>query len=196
MEEYKESVLGNEALTYLNERLGCVRTLTELVRSRIRLETGRIRTYMPASMTAESLRSFESGSGGVADSQGTEWYASAGTAFLHETCDGALVLMYHGAEASDPWIAKAKDSLSGYLAAHGNELFQIVQDRHASEDAVSMAIRQAFDPWISLGIMTRFPAPIPQELSFADLTSLVDGIEKLAVTAYDWEGWLIWDRGR
>ena len=187
--------LGDEARAYLLDVLANGRTLASHVASAIRVRTGRVYTYAPAHVPDSDLRQFEIG-GKTTMGNTMPWYVDLVRTYLRQGGKRLCVLEDICSSQGDPWLSTSAASAIGHLRTYQDEVYRVLAPEDAHPEVVEACIVAAASASYASGFMTVAPSdwdPTGTTLGDSQLQALAHGVRKVAVGAYDLEGWLIWE---
>lgn len=215
---YRQISLGSEALAYLRRQLSQGNTLAHCLLQRKDLAQGKMTTYLPRYVDAETARyQFKEGilrepsprhhrrilslDGSVS----TLVPKGSMETYLIRTLKQTLsnreesCCLFENVEvrAGDPWLSST-DALLPVAWKYGSEVYFMFTKKTATIHVIRHAIRVANACWYFLGIVAAQPKRrLPNgthELTKARLKELAQQTERIIVGAYDGEGYLIWKR--
>jgi hypothetical protein len=195
MSQYVVRELGDAAPAYLLDVLANSRTLAKQVASAIQGRTGRVYTYMPADVSHSELGEFETG-GRAAMGNTLPWYVDLVGAYLRQERHRLCVLEDICSSPGDPWLCRSAVSAVGHIRIYQDEVYRVLAPEDADAEVVQAAIVAAASASFASGFMTAAPSgwdPASPTFSQPDLASLAQNVCKVAVGAYDLEGWIVWE---
>ena len=189
----EERELGPEAIVYIRSCLSQGDTLAEHL-LRLPLEEGRITAWLPAAVSNEVSRRFDTG-GVIAPGSGAE---SIVTTFIstYLSKPGKRYGVFETfATSGDHSIAHPEVS----FFIHETEVYYFLTSRDLDPEKITKTVRSARQfPFI--GVLTSVPQGEPDvqpncKVGMNVLEKLVSGTEYILISAYDGEGELIWRKG-
>jgi hypothetical protein len=113
--------------------------------------------------------------------------------YLEAGEERVCVFENHLGRLTDPWLLQAESRVL-FL---GEEVYHVVSAEVVDLDSIKAAINEAEDVTLLIGVLSVWPqgsrlSPERREISDEDLRVLAEGAEKIIVSAYDGEGYLIW----
>jgi hypothetical protein len=162
------------------------------VASAIEGRAGRIYTYLLADVPDSELGDFETG--GKADMDVTvPWYAGIVGAHLRQGRNRLCVLEDTCVSPSDPGF---EDEDMRHLRIYQAEVYRVLSPDDRDPGVVQDVIRTAASSQTAPGFMTVAPSdwdPAGTTLGDSQMEALARGVRKVAVGAYDLEGWIVWE---
>ena len=220
MSTFREIHLGREAIQFIRDCLeeGGM-TLGRGLLLHCDLEKGRVLTYLPTTVSEDETRQFKFGGKveeiplGPADN----FVAEAGTRWVRvptEDTDNHLVrtiqaylrgeggrwCIFEDAVSSPsfPYIRRRRD---GRIRVLGSEVYYLIGKSDAEDEArILKTVRNAQSGWRFACAMSSVPERVHfleggRSLKRDEVRVLAERAEKIAVGAYDGEGYLIWSKG-
>ena len=197
------------AFAHINDKLANGRTLSRLLLKAIQHKVGKYTYLSPKQLTSVECLQFELGHTvapsaprairvgnitGVASSK-VNTQKELAEHIRQWLIDPAhfVLLQNFLAESSDNWLLRAKSQ----ICVCGTEVYYSLLHSDRSNDTISAAIREAEDGHNFVGMVGCIPDGSPihisvQQLSLTDLERIASSAECIFVSAYDGEGYLIW----
>lgn len=215
MSVLKEVKLGNEGRDFIRKRLAKGKTLSRFLLQYCDLRNGEVVTYLPGDISDEEARRFSTG-GKLRVPQGSteRVLASDGTWLTIErklNTDTHLagiirdflgknqpLCLFEDAKSrpTDPGIQRE----DGRIKILDDEVYFALGKRDAvNEEKIARTIKDAYSIWHFLCVMSSLPEKVllsvrGRSLTEDDVKALAEGAERIAVGAYDGEGYLVWDK--
>jgi hypothetical protein len=218
MDKMVEFDLGIKGVEFLKERIKSGgHTLARRAMAAIDFDAGRVTTFLPSHVSLGRARNFEVGGGLFPDPPESEWRYTTDTGgkkwvikpkpdtdrqlvapirdFLRTNGDGMVVLENFNARPDDPWLQK----VSSRLIVFGSDVYHVLLPIDTVEDRIMSFLREAHSAWIFIGVMTLLPGKTDSLLDKKHFTSdelsiMGEKAQKIFVSAYDGEGYVIWSR--
>ena len=209
----KEIQFGPEAVRYIEGRLALGKTLAGYLLQHTELSSGQVVTFLPSDVSYESARQFEYGGKLPALSgsekyftakDGTIWRMSptpnsdfylAGIIKAHLNMGEGRICIFEDANArsGDPFLL----SCPVQYATFNEEVYYFLTGKGLNDIKIKDTVRYAAS-WLFICAMTVIPQGFidseNQVFTSEQLTELAKKAEKIAVGAYDGEGYLIWSK--
>ena len=190
--------IAKRALDYVIQQLDYGFTLDELLRKRLELRKGRVYTPLEPDKEGHLLDGFDCVPSYDEDDRLDELVDQMDLfrQYLRKGGGRMVVLESVGAPPSEPWVSRFVPT----IMTHGEEIYHFMFEEDVDRADLEQVLQDASAPCLEIGALTRLPPMADfsherREISLAELTMLADNTEKLYVSAYDGEGYLIWDRG-
>jgi len=193
MERVHEIKVGKEAVAYVRQRLNEGHTLAQKVLSLLDFASGCARACVPEAETCVGFTDFEHGGVWPNGRKALEWYIDIIQEYLSGAGERMCVLENWPARSSDPCFT----SFESPTVTFGEEVYHVLWAEESDRGKIEKAILEAASAWVSLGFMTSSPPgwdPRSRRFSSQELEHLAAKTEKVAIDAYDREGWLIWGK--
>ncbi|TEB15729.1 hypothetical protein Psfp_01960 [Pelotomaculum sp. FP] len=203
MKKYKEVTLGSEAVVYIKDILKYGNTISKYLLQSYDFEKGKVVTYLPYDINNEDARHFKVG-GKIKSPAEYENSFPIPIAYLMNS----IKLFLKGGESrlcifedvtskpKDPRISSKDDRIYIY----GDEIYYALFGEDAeNNEKIHDTIWDSDSHWHFVCIMTSlskksFYLRNNKNLNANELKMLVEGTERVAIGAYDGEGYLIWTR--
>jgi hypothetical protein len=212
MKYLNQQVEREAALVYMRDQLAAGKTLSRLLLQYVQLRDGTFGCLTPAPLDPVQTIEFEMGHtldeqashrlmigeiGGTASPKPrTDHLLAEFVRTLLTDPHHVLFLQNSLAEATDPWLKGAKSRVLFYQ----NEVYHTLFDSDGMPTNIMNAIREAenetnFSGAVALqpGDATRLTSRT-ESISLAELETLARSAECIFVSAYDGEGYLVWER--
>jgi hypothetical protein len=221
MTEYSERTVGAEAIDYIRERLSNGKTLARHLLETLDLECGSVITCLPPNVSDQEALQFESGaklprpdratSRYYTDEQGRTsrlepipntdpWLVSLVQDFLSQSASRVCILEEFSFRPSDPLWSKEEARRQAARFVDDEVYYVLLSDD--SHRRVEQTVRWSGGAWpgllAAMTSMTTYEAISSdhRDMSPAQLKTLAERTERLAVGAYDGESYLIWSKAR
>lgn len=190
MSEYKEIVVGSDALRYVAEQLAGGRSLSREIASLLDISAGTVRTFVPVQV--QEITHYHLIEGGFMDRhKNMDWLIDAIRGFLATGEGTGCVWEDPEMESHDPCVA----SCTFPLMFFGDDVYHLLAGYQSDRNKIESAIREATSSWRSLGVMTTVPTDLGGKvLSCENLRALAVNAQKIVLGAFDGEGYLIWEK--
>lgn len=206
--------LGSEAVDYIESCLQDGNTLSRSLLHTHDLRVGKVRTFLPESVSYKAANEFTLGGKlptpdpethkVFTGDDGFKWIAvpvptaDAETIaiirnFLEAEQNHACILENAVAGASDPWLC----SITTRALTYGSEVYHLItHDDIDDPNNIVNTIKDAMS-WRLIGALTSAPhtillAPRLSAISEGELKTIAERATSIVVSAYDGEGYLIW----
>ncbi len=209
-----ETVLGNEAISYIKDRLSNGQTLAKFLLANSDLDSGKVVTFLPPSANHSRVRDFKRG-GLLPTRPESEWIHAIGPIgqqfvmkpvpkadeglvrviqnFLKSSKAHLCIFENSLARPSDPYL---KELLSSMLIL-GEEVYHLLKSEDADEKTIRNTVSEARS-YLEIGAMTSTTLPdqlfTKKEITANELKTLALNTQNIVVGAYDGEGYLIWSK--
>ncbi|UCH51780.1 MAG: hypothetical protein JSV54_03235 [Chloroflexota bacterium] len=214
MKEYKEIVLGAAALKYIRGHLTHGLTLSKYILEYLDLETGQCATALPEEANLEKINDFESG-WIIPPPPESKWHRLTPEdgvpsilipvntlhsylfdtirSFLEASPEHICISENAAAHPSAPWLQRRKS----HIVTFQKEVYTFLLGGQRSNDEIKVAIYGAETAWHLIGAMTSLPddkyiLSDGQKINSDILKTLAARTEKIFVSAYDGEAYIIW----
>jgi hypothetical protein len=215
MSEFKEFVLGPEALDYLmKNRIIYGHTLSHLLLELLDLREGVITTFLPSDIRQEQLYDFEAGGVLPIPHESTWRYITESSGkksiltpiprddsfvlslireFLLSNQDHVCIIEEPLAKPSDPCMSRRTTPYMTF----GNEVYHFLSGK-VRDAEITEVVKWSYTIVSFLAILTTPTQTIKlidkREITAEELKSLATGTDKIIISAYDGEGYLVWRR--
>ena len=194
MPQDADAQLSAKAMNHLADRLTWGNTLANEARNRLSLQDGIISTLLMAQESFSVLPDFKRGGREVLDDS-ESWLVADVQEFLGAGEERVLVVEDACTKPSDPCVSQ----LIGRTMAFGDELYHCVGADDFDAMTIRTCIQEASSAYMEIGLMSCVPPSIlPSEarsvLSREVLELVAEKTQRIFVSAYDCEGYLIWRR--
>ena len=219
MSAFREILLGSEALEFIRDHLteGGMLLARDLLQY-CDLENGQVMTYLPTNVSDDEARKFATGgkletpmgpSENFVARDGTRWTMKPNadtdlhlvrTIQAHLRRRGRRWCIFEDAlgSPSDPRILSGDDR----IRVLGSEVYYLIGEADVDDEArILKTVRDANSAWRFACTMSSIPEPGHfseggRSLKSDEVRILAERAEKIAVSAYDGEGYLIWSKDR
>jgi hypothetical protein len=216
MDTIQEIVLGQEAVGYVRDSLRTGKELAGCLSKMLALESGNVKTLLPAGLSRAEINRFSAGGKLLAppvekrtlvlDGKAVE-VAAAPLPNLDillvdmikrylESEAGALCLFENAlASPGDAWLSRTNI----HNVVTNNSVYHILASGERDSELIqkTLAKSKSIRPPL-LGVLARYQLAAPKfesgTIELADLQKIAEGTDKLIVGAYDGESFLIWSR--
>jgi len=192
MHGYREVILGATAMEYVQGRLANGLSLARGVLTAHDILAGSVRALIPLNAAKSTAERFKQG-GLIRGPAAHDWYIGVVQEFLSNGREHLCVLENAMARSGDSGL----DHFKSRVFVYGDEVYHVLDANEAAAQCIKLAILEAQSAWISLGFMIVAPpgsAQRTKRFSSSDLDWMAQSVKRIAVDAYDGEGWLIWER--
>ena len=214
MNEYKEIILGSEALAYVKRHVSFGLTLSKYVQENIDLNNGTVAEGFPENADIKRINNFDSG-GFLATTPEEDWVhldndgqkstlvpVSVDFKYVTDTINSFLASDERNCALFESSISKPSDPylkrLQSKIWVAKEEVYNILNRELLFSDAIERTIRETRSSWVFVGYLTSFPEAkqdfLKTELTDGILLLLAKRVEKIIVGAYDNESFLIWHK--
>ena len=195
MKEYSELQLGREAIAYVKECLLRGNTLAHFLLEELDLHSGRVVSFLPEDIAVEDANWFDNG--GVCNGEVSLSHLVGGIQdFLRSDSDRCVIFENGLARPADPCVK----GFNTRMFTFGNELYHLLTQEDLDEERIQQSISCSMSAGLHIGAMSSLSAASrsPKQLESVGLDDLrcwAKATNKVIVSAYDDEGYLIWTKG-
>lgn len=196
MNAYQEIELSHSvnAYAYFRAYLQDGTSLAQHLAASIDLNNGRIAAFLPANTDESRIAQFEFGgiaSGGITQSQLVDTLQTS----LKHGCGAVCVIESAITNKGDPWLQYYPELPVFYF---GIEVYYLLSNMDRNKPMKIDQVIRVAESHRFMAVMTTIPPahsfPVGQEFSLDDLMVFTENAKKIAIGAYDGEGYLIWSR--
>jgi hypothetical protein len=203
MDAFQEHTLGPEANEYVRDVLESGRSLALHLRRSHDLTEGKVVTRLAPDANTDELGKFEWGGKyypePVSGRRRTpeDDLASYILGYLEADEERVCVFENYLARSTDPWLERAESRVL-FL---GEEVYHVISAEVVNPSLAKVTINEADYYPVFIGILSRWPegshlSPERRDTANEELRALAEKAEKIIVSAYDGEGYLIWGSRR
>jgi hypothetical protein len=215
MEDYKEYELDIISISFIRKHLLSGLTLSKQVLKFLDIEKGKVFTGMPKDIALGKLSDFDHG--GIIDtnfnspifqsfqdkdgrkiimqrvSRAFTYVTDTTINFLQKSDNNLLIVENVKARPTDPITIDDKSVIWIFQ----NEIYHPIFGKTSSEE-ITRTLTKADSLWTMVGFLTSLPKednlPLKKEMSLDTIQNLAKNTQKIIVSAYDGEGFLIWQQ--
>lgn len=196
--------LDCEAVKYIENVLRGGRTLSRYLLECLDLNKGKVVTFLPEGIQDIDIKNFEVGgklkvpTETIVHKPGTIAYPIPITdSFLAEIVQTSIFSRESGVCILEDATRSPRDmfktSVDDQMLVLDDEVYYLLTKKNIDKEMITKTISVANSLWHFVCVMTSWPnKPEKKNISNNDIKDLVKKTEKLAIGAYDGEGYLIW----
>jgi len=209
---YQKSERGF-ALAYVEDQLASGKTLSSFLLLAVQRQDGELSYLSPRPLSPTEAVQFETGhtfdyhspvAMKVGNMSGIAYPTPNTTQELgqflqKELCEADRIALLENslAASSDPWLERAKSR----VLVHEDEVYHLALCTEKTNDNIMSAIREANNALSTVGMVGRMPGAVAslasaKHLSSAQLEMIGIHAECVFVSAFDGEGYIIWEKIR
>lgn len=214
MQDYKEISLGAQGISYVKKQLSYGLTLSKAVLKYIDLDRGQVMIKVSENVNVRAIYNFEN-AGLLNTAPASSWkiigkgdkkytavpvyvdfsfIANIINSFLKNSDDNICVFENRNAKPTDPVL----HSYQSCIWMFKNEVYHVLNLRSYPNEEIEHTIREAHSLWTFVGFLSSLPKVgsncIHTEVTEENLECLAQRVEKIIVSAYDNEGFLVWHK--
>ena len=187
----REYNFGDEAIAYVRSQMSQGHTLSKFLLQLLPMR-GSVRTYLPESCPASTVRNFNTGGVTTTDETRSKWVHFISD-YLGKLPGRRYAVFESLARPGDPYLSVTDSRFFSY----GDEVYCFLTSEDRDPGRIVHTMRDA-NPYPFVGVLTRMARNRPQvqakhEVAENVLQALAFSAEHILIGAYDNEAVLIWD---